>query len=319
LAVASGVSLNAWLVGRRWRKQLERSQTRLRINGGLALKGGSAGLAFFLNTLLSVYRDHPRPATRSWLWERFFRKLRSDGDSWAATGAVTEHGRIERVTLEPKLRACLRHSEISHVLTPWQPEASQAAIARLASSRVETSRERIPVSGLTLGFASEKQRLRSHRCRHTAQSIMAVGDLTSRSQMAVNALAVAISIVMLAALPDLRNVLSPPPSPAVVSPSSPSPYYLWVSLDTGRPEAFTVVLESGFWSNRRADVASFEGANGSVRAELRLNRVGFQTTGDEENGTVWIERRRKLLNREYESGERIGSYSFSHITRLGHE
>jgi hypothetical protein len=128
-----------------------------------------------------------------------------------------------------------------------------------------------------------------------------------------------VSIVMLAALPDLRNVLSPPPSPVVVPPSSPSPYYLWISLDTKHPEAFTVVLESGFWSNRRAQVASYEGANGSVRAELRLNRLGFQTTSDEENGTVWIERRRKLLTREYESGERIGSYSFSYITRLGHE
>lgn len=319
LAVSIGLSVQAWRVGRNWRKQLEHSQTRLRINGGLALQGGSAGLAFLLNTLLSTYRAHPRSPTRSWLWERFFRKLRSDASSWAATGTVNEHGAVERVMLEPKLRACLRHPNIAHVLTPWQPEASQPAVDRLLRGRVESVPERVPGSGMTPAFAREKRRLRSHRCVHAAQSIMAIGDFTRGSQMAVNVFALAVSIVMLAALPDLRNVLSPPRSPAVVPPSSPSPYYLWVSLDTKRPEAFSVVLESGFWSNRRAQVASYEGANGSVRAELRLNRVGFQTAGDEENGTVWIERRRKLLTREYESGERIGSYSFSHINRLGHE
>jgi len=285
----------------------------------LALQGGSAGLAFLLNTMLSTYRAHPRSPTRSWLWERFFRRLRSDAASWAATGAVNEHGDVERVVLEPKLRACVRHPDIAHVLTPWQPEASQAAVDRLLRGRVESVPEHVPGSGLTPAFASEKRRLRSHRCVHAAQSIMAIGDFTRGSQMAVNVLALAVSIVMLAALPDLWNILSPPPSPAVVPPASPSPYYLWVSLDTKHPEAFNVVLESGFWSNRRAQVASYEGANGSVRAELRLNRVGFQTTSDEENGTVWIERRRKLLTREYGSGERIGSYSFSYITRLGHE
>ena len=319
VALSTGLGIQAWRVGRKWRKQLEHSQTRLRINGGLALRGGSAGLAFLLNTMLATYRAHPRSSTRSWLWERFFRKLRSDANSWAATGAVSEYGAVERVVLEPKLRACLRHPDIAHVLTPWQPEASQTAVDRLASGRVEIVPERVPGSGLTPAFASEKRRLRSHRCVHAAQSIMAVGDFTRVSQIAVNVLALAVSIVMLAALPDLWNVLSPPPSPAVVPPSSPSPYYLWVSLDTKHPEAFMVVLESGFWSNRRAQVASYEGANGSVRAELRLNRVGVQTTGDEEDGTVWIERRRKLLGREYETGERIGSYSFTHINRLGHE
>jgi hypothetical protein len=320
LATATGLSVQAWRVGRNWKRQLERSQTRLRINGGLALQGGSAGFAFLLNTLLSTYRAQPRSPSRSWLWERFFRRLRSDGKSWAATGAVNEHGAVERVVLEPKLRACLRHPGILHVLTPWQPEASQVAVDHMVRGRVELLPDTPPAgSGMTLAFASETRRLRSHRCIHAAQSIMAIGGFTSGAQMAVNALAVAVSTVMLAALPDLRNVLIPPPSPAVVPPSSPSPYYLWVSLDTKHPEAFTVSLESGFWANRRADVGSYEGADGSVRAELRLNRVGIQTTGDEEDGTVRIERRRKLLTREFEPGERVGSYSFSHITRLGHE
>jgi hypothetical protein len=100
---------------------------------------------------------------------------------------------------------------------------------------------------------------------------------------------------------------------------SASPYYLWVSLDTKRADAFSVVLESGFWSNRWANVGSYGGANGSVRAEILLSRVGRQTTNDEEDGTIWVERRRKFLNREFQPGERVGSYSLSHITRLGHE
>jgi len=52
---------------------------------------------------------------------------------------------------------------------------------------------------------------------------------------------------------------------------------------------------------------------------MRLNRLSRQASVDEEDGTVWIERRRKFLTRDYDSGERIGSYSFSHITRLKHE
>ena len=69
---------------------------------------------------------------------------------------------------------------------------------------------------MTPAFASERQRLRSHRCRYAAQSILAVGDFTSRSQLAANALAFVVSIVMLVALPDIRNVLDPPPPPVVV-------------------------------------------------------------------------------------------------------
>jgi hypothetical protein len=172
---------------------------------------------------------------------------------------------------------------------------------------------------MTRAFASERQHLRSHRCRYAAQSILAVGDFTSKSQLAVNVLALGVSIVMLVALPDIRNVLYPPAPPVVVTPSSPSPYYLWVSLDTKRPQAFDVVLESGFWSNRRADVVQHPDPDGSARAELRLNRLGRQTTVDEQDGTLWIERRRKLLTREYQSGERVGSYSLSYITQVGNE
>jgi hypothetical protein len=56
-----------------------------------------------------------------------------------------------------------------------------------------------------------------------------------------------------------------------------------------------------------------------VRAEIRLQRVARQTTDDEEDGTVWIERRRWFLGREFTPGERVGRYSFSYVNRLGHE
>jgi hypothetical protein len=318
LGVASGEVLKAWVAGRQLRMRLEAHQTRLRINGGLSLQGGSAGLAFCLNTLLATYRAHPHGATRSWLWDRFFRKLRRAGGTWAATGVVTGGGQVERVALEPKLRACLYHPEITDLLTPWQPEARQSVVDALVSAS-EKPGVRATAAGLTPVFASENHKLKIHRCRHAAQSIMAVGDFISKPQLAANIFAVALRGIMIAALPDIRNTLAPPPSPALVQPASPLPYYLWISLDTKRAEAFSVVLESGFWSNRWANVGSYGGANGSVRAELRLNRVGVQTSTDEEDGTIWIERRRKFLNREFQPGDRVGSYSLSHITRLGHE
>jgi len=301
IGVACALGFRAWIAGRQWHQRLKENQTRLRINGGISLKGGSAGLAFCVNTLLAAYRSRPRIASHSWLWERFFRKLKSSAHRWAATGAVTSEGKVEHVVLQPKLRASLRHPQIGRILTPWQAEGKQSFVDRMAESLRNTS---------------EKQ-LRIYRCRHVAQSIMAVGDFTSRSQIATNLLAVAVSIVMLSALPDLRRVLSPARPPSVVSPASPSPYYLWVSLDTERPRDFWVVLESAFWSNRRAEVAAHGGANGSMRAEVRLNRLDQPGSGDEENGTVWIERRRTFLTREFASGERVGSYSFSRVARQG--
>ena len=102
-------------------------------------------------------------------------------------------------------------------------------------------------------------------------------------------------------------------------PASPSPYYLWVSLDSKRPEAFRVEFESGFWSNRRADVVAYGGADASARAEIRLTRHGRQSTIDEQDGTVWIERRQKFLTREFRAGERIASYPFAHLTNMQHD
>jgi hypothetical protein len=320
VTVAGVLAVQAWRAGRRWQAELERSQMRLRMSGGLKLQGGSAGLAFCLNALGALQRANPDPVRRSWLWRRFFRALRSDAAGWAATGVVTASGRIEPVVLEPKIRACLQRADIRHVLTPRQREASQHFIDRVAGVVASATRERGVTqrisSGAQLGFASERTRLRGHQCRHVAQSVMAIGGLTSRWHIATNALATAVTIAMLIALPELRSILWPPTPPVVSAPTSPSPYHLWVSLDTRHPESFYVVLESDFWANRRSTVSAYSGADGSVRAEMRLNRLYRPGARDEEDGTVWVERRRRFLGREFMPGERVGRYSFSYVTRL---
>jgi hypothetical protein len=315
LAVAGAVAFNAWRAGRALRKRTEQRQLHLRMSDGLFVQGGSAGLAFCLNALLATYRSHPLVTSRAWLWERFFRKVRVASQTWAATGIVDANGSVEHVVLHPKILACLRSPNVADVLTPWQVEARQDAIDTVAA----TMRPLQPTSrngGMVIGFASVQKKLRSHRCRHAAQSIMAVGDFTSKSQLIANVLALTVTVVMAFALSDIRNVLVPAEPPRVVSPGSPSPYYLWVSLDSKRGEAFRAALESEFWSNRRADVVAYGGAGGSVRAEMRLSRHGRPSTIDELNGTVWIERRRKFLNREFLGGERIASYPLARITGL---
>jgi hypothetical protein len=315
LAVAGAVAFNAWRTGRALRRRTEQRQLHLRMSDGLSVQGGSAGLAICLNALLATHRSHPLVSSRAWLWERFFRKLRVASQTWAATGIVDANGSVEHVVLNPKIRACLRNPNVTDLLTPWQAEARQSAIDKVAA----TSRPVQPASqtgGMVLGFASVQKKLRSHRCLHAAQSIMAVGDFTSGSQLTANVLALAVTVVMAFALPDMRNVLAPPAAPRVVSPGSPSPYYLWVSLDSKRAEAFRAALESGFWANRRADVVAYGGADASVRAEMRLSRHGHQSTIDEQDGTVWIERRRKFLNRDFLGGERIASYPLAYITGL---
>ena len=328
VGVAGSLSFRAWRAGRHLRALLERSQVRLRMDGGLRLAGGSAGLPFCLSTLLSAQRANqranPRAVPGSWLWQRFFRALRADAASWAATGALTTAGRVEPVVLEPKLRACLRHPGIEHVLTPWQRGATQSAIDRVAdalppkAAAGQSGPMPSLAPGTRLGFASPRRRLRAHRCRHVAQAVMAVGDFTSARQMAANALALAVTVVVLVALPDLRSVLWPPPAPVVVAPASPWPHQLWVSVDTRHPDDFSVVFESEFWSNRRAAIST-HGAGVPARAEIRLNRLARQAARDAEDGTVWIERRRHFLNREFAPGERVGRFTLAYLNRLSHE
>ncbi|HEX6628994.1 MAG TPA: hypothetical protein VF105_13670 [Gemmatimonadaceae bacterium] len=318
VGVASALAFSALRTGRALRTRTEQRQLHLRMTDGLSVHGGSAGLAFCLNSLLATYRSHPLVASRSWLWATFFRRLRGASRTWAATGIVDADGSVEHVVLEPKIRACLRNPGITHVLTPWQAEAKQSAIEKIATTARRVG-PALPNPGMVLGFASTKPKLRSHRCRHAAQSVMAVGEFTSKSQLVANMLGLAVTVVMVLALPDLRNVLRPPDAPRVVAPGSPSPYFLWVSLDTDRPDAFKAQLESEFWSNRSADVVSYGGADGSVRAEMRLTRNGRPGTIDDQNGTVWIERRRKFLGREFRPGERIASYPLSHLNGLKHD
>ena len=104
----------------------------------------------------------------------------------------------------------------------------------------------------------------------------------------------------------------------VVAPSSNSPYQLWVSLDTPAPEAFSVSLESEFWTNRRANVRRVAGETAPPRAELSLRRLHQQTFSTEEEGTVWVERRQRFLTREFVPGERVGRYFLSYLFRLPH-
>jgi hypothetical protein len=318
VGVAGTLAFRAWRTGRALKERTERRQLHLRMRDGLSVHGGSAGLAFCLNGLLATYRSHPVVANRSWLWKRFFYRLRRASRTWAATGIVDADGTVDHVVLEPKIRACLRNPTVTDLLTPWQAEAKASAIAKIALTARRTG-PALHNPALVLGFASPKRPLRSHRCAHTAQSVMAVGDFTSKSQIVANVIGLAVTVVMALALPDIRNVVQPPEAPRLVGPGSPSPYYLWVSLDTDRPSAFEAELESQFWSNRRADVVAYGGANASVRAEMRLTRNSRPGTIDDEDGIVWIERRRKFLGREFETGERVASYPFAHLTGMPSE
>lgn len=338
LAVARG----ARRAGRAWRSSLEQGQLRLHMDGGLKVQGGSAGLPLVLNTVLAITRAKPEFANDSWLWQRIVARLRADARRWAATGVVAPSGALDAVVLDAKLRATLQRPGIAHVLTPHQRDATTRALDLQAELLAPVSRADAGVSNVEalastprvgsgstikqstarpsrLAFASTPRALSLHRSRHVAQSLFTMAGLRSRRQLATNSLAVATSVVMLLALPDLKSLVSPPPAPHVVRPASPSPYHLWVSLDTRAPQYFSVVFESEFWANRRANVYVYNGANASVRAELRLHRTLRPTTDDLDNGTVWIERRRRLLSREFEPGQRVGRYTLAHVNGIADE
>ena len=317
LAVIGTVSVQAWREGRRCAERLDRSQLRLRMEGGLSLVGGSAGLPFSINALVSVLRTGS--ARRSWLWNRVERGIRGDWRHWAATGVVTVDGRVRPVALEPKVRAVLAHGGIAGLLVPRQRDTSTQSVPRTIRPAVQTPnaasahRPGKPVAR-RLGFAREMVSVRSYRCRHVAQAVMALGGITSRWQAATRVLAAAVSTVMLAALPDLRAAMFPERAPNVVAPFTASPYQVWVSLDARYPDEFSVVLESRFWANRRTPVVAL-GGGVPPRAELHLQRLPGHLTGDIDDGTVWVERRRRFLTREYAPGERVGRYSLSYVAR----
>jgi hypothetical protein len=183
----------------------------------------------------------------------------------------------------------------------------------------EPTEAALPLPPVRLGFAAEKLGLRVHRCGHIAKAVMELGGLRGGWQLHLNAFALVVSMVMLAALPDLRSILLPYSAPAAVPPSSPSPYALWVSLNTRHPAYFRVVLESEYWSNRRSEVRRHTELTPSVRAEIPFHRLTGMSAANEEDGVVWIERRRRFLTREFLPGERVGHYAIPYLSHLGHE
>jgi hypothetical protein len=208
------------------------------------------------------------------------------------------------------------------VLAPRQGEAERRAVARIVDPPALPPLERSPppavVARIRVGRASGMQRLRVHRCGTVAQSLMAVGSLASRRQLAANAFALSTSMVMLAALPGVRSILLPPPPPMLVAQPSTSPYQLWMSVRSKSPESFYVVLESEFWANRRARIERHAAAGGSMHAELALRRLLRPLSRDEEEGTLWVERRRHFLTRDFAPGERVGRYFLSYLIRPRH-
>jgi hypothetical protein len=320
IATAAWVMIRAWRQARQWNERMKHAQLRLRMNTGLTLKGASAGLPFSLNVLLSLYRSRPRSAG-AWLWHRVFRATSADPSTWAATGVVTLDGDVEPVVLEQKLRASLHHPSLRNVLAPRQRDANRIVADSIADpqSPVDPAAAAARPAGAAVGLARGSRRLRVHQCRNVGQALMAIGNVTSRWQVATNVLALATTVVLLSALPGVRSILRPPPPPILGAQPSMSPYALWLGLDSKAPELFNVVLESPFWANRRAPMRRYTGANGSIRAEILLRRLSRPIAGGEEDGIFWVERRRRFLTREFAPGERVGRYTLSYLTRPQHD
>ena len=323
MVVAEGAV--AWRQARRWSVALRSGQVRLRMNGGLTLIGGSAGLPFALATLLALSRYQAGGARRtrgSWLWKRVTASLAEADGSLAATGVVRPDGRIDPVVLEPKVEACLRHGGITGLLTPWQrlPGMSERQVrSGVHEAHSPPAAPNAAPGRIRFGYAAERSPLRPTRCRHLADALLAVGGLADRRRLWVNLGTLAMSAVMLSALPDIRNLLAPPPAPSLVGPSSASPYHLWVSLATAHPRSFEVVFESEFWANRRALLAEHPESEVAARAELRLRRLSRPSTVGPDHGVVWVERRRSFLGRNFMPGERVGRYTLSYLNDRPYE
>jgi len=320
----AGVQIyQCWRGGGRLAETLEKSQLRLRMKGGLMVKGGSAGLAFCLSSMLAISRAAGRQ-TGSWLWDRFFRELRAKNGGWVATGVVTSAAQLKSVVLEPKLRACLAHPFVKHIIIPRQRPALAPGLALPSPAAKTHGVEPLSVAApltpsLRLGYASEQHYLQSHACRSVAAAMMVIGGFVSRWQMAVNVIAIASISALLFSAGDLASVLFPPRAPFAVAPASPSTASVWVSLDTRSPERFQVAMESSYWANRRTEVAAHRGDHPSVRAEIALQRLASPSSYDPVDATFWIERRNQFLGREFEAGERVGCYSLRYLRNLGYE
>jgi hypothetical protein len=316
LISTTGETFGIWKAGKFWHDRMQQNQTRLSMTGDLTLLGGSAGLPFSLNILHSVFRTWPAASRRSWVWRRIFERFQTASGSWAATGAVTADGFLKKVIVIPKIRAAHRHSAINHLLTPHQREAGDlASQPNLTSKSSDGATGPVTLTNVHLGLAAESTSLHVHTCHHLAQALLAIGGLFSRWQIAVNVLAVIVTVVMLFAARDLRAILLPYSPPQAVGPSSPSPNYLWVSLDTKHPRYFEVLFESDFWADRQA-VVSFKGDATPPRAEIRLLPLAHKSTGGESDGTIWIQRRQCFLGRDFVPGDRVGRYTLHYVTDL---
>jgi hypothetical protein len=319
VAVAGRVLYQGWRAGRALATGSGGLELRLRMSDGLRLMGGSAGLPLTLNALAAILRAQHRTATGAWIWTRLHRGVRAHGAHWAATGIVGSDGTISAVALEPKLRACLQHDSVEHLLTPRQLEARRGIVARtheslLARGHAESMRSAAtPGDTRRLGFAAERRSLRSHACRHVADAVLTVAGLRDRRQLAIGALAMLASLVMLAALPDLRNILLPPPAPMIIATTGSSPFSLAITLDAPDADAFIVALESRFWANRREPLHR---SGKTSRADVPLHRLAQRVMWELDDGTVWVERRRRFLFHEFAPGERVGAYSLRYMNQL---
>lgn len=290
LGMLSREAMHLWREGKALTNYLAGCLTRFRVAGNPPAQWEDAELAFTLNTLLALYRAQPGKL-RSWIWRQLFHTMDREAETWAARGSVTVNGRIKSTEPEDASRACNQSKRIRHLLiSPGR-----------TNSKLNPGNTKL------------------HPCRHIAQALLAIGGLASKSHSAMNIFTVITSIAVLASLPDLRNVIFPAPPPLAITPASSSLYYLWASLDTRDPEQFQVMLESRYWTNRRVNVVAHSGANASNRAEIPLIHLSHPTTTTPDDGTVWVERRRRFLFREFSPGERVGQYSFSYLENLGHE
>lgn len=314
LGVAAYVSLCAWRAGQRLAVVAAQSELRLRMQDDLTLVGGSAGLTFTLNAIGAVLRGRHGNDTRGWLWEQVHRAMRHHGAMWAATGVVTPNGAVGAVAIEPKVRACLAHERVLWLLMPQQKGGARVA-ARMSHPAADAvpHHARTSVAGPQLGYAASRRAFRAIGCHHVADALLAIGALASRWQVAVNVVAVSASATMLVALPDLRNIVLPPAAPMVVATAGSSPFHLAITLDSPVADAFSVALESRFWANRRQQL---QRAGPVSRANIPLHRLSQRVVWELDDGTLWVERRRGFLHRDYAPGERVGAYSLRYLNQL---
>ena len=196
---------------------------------------------FALNDLLATYRSRPLVGKRSWLWERFFGTFgwnRTGGrrrESLRSDGGV-EHG----VVVGPKIRACLRNEDITDVLytmaTGRKPADGRSSLQRQGPSDAPQEARSPPWlrrwAEKTAQPPVPSRRAIDHRHRRFRQQVSADDECSRACGDGCDGAGAARH----------PQCADPQLPPRVVGPGSPSPYYLWVSLDTKRPEAFVAEL-----------------------------------------------------------------------------